>query len=94
MASVQSVDLDALGVSPADTERGPVLVQPDGSHLVGTAAMAAMLALSPRPYCAVGRVMAAPGLRTVLNAVGVRLYQQRWRLPGAGAACAAPSHAA
>ena len=44
----QDVDLDALGVSDEQVLAGPVLVQPDGTTLVGPAAMSAMLRLSAR----------------------------------------------
>ena len=87
MKPYQSVDLDALGVTLADVADGPVLVQSDGSHLVGPAAMAAMMRLSGIPFRQVGAVMAAPGIRQTLGAIGPRLYHQRFRLRGCWSDC-------
>ena len=88
MAAYQTEDLPALGVSMADVERGPVLVLADRTHLVGPPAMGRLLAMSERPFALVGAVMLAPGVRSVLGAIGPRMYAQRGRLPGAGDACA------
>lgn len=88
MAPYQSEDLDALGVSTSDVERGPVLVLTDGTHLVGPPAMGALLAMSRRPFALLGAVMLAPGIRSALAAIGPRMYAQRGRLPGAGDSCA------
>ncbi|MGA7689043.1 MAG: hypothetical protein WCA29_07415, partial [Jiangellales bacterium] len=61
MSAYQNVDLDAMGVSADQVLAGPVLVRPDGSTLVGPAAMSAMLRLSRAPFRQVGGVMALPG---------------------------------
>lgn len=88
----QSVDLDALGVSGADVEEGPVLVRTDGTHVVGPAAMAELLAASRAPYRQAGRAMQLPGIRRVLGAVGPVMYRNKHRLPGAGDSCRVVHH--
>ena len=88
----QSVDLDALGVSEADVEEGPVLVRTDGTHVVGPAAMAELLAASRAPYRQAGRTMQLPGIRHVLGAVGPVMYRNKHRLPGASDSCRVVHH--
>ncbi|MEZ5116489.1 MAG: DCC1-like thiol-disulfide oxidoreductase family protein [Candidatus Nanopelagicales bacterium] len=86
----QQVDAAALGVSDAELAEGPVLVRTDGSHVVGPLAMAEVFRSARGPASAVGRLMLAPGVRSVLRAVGPTVYRQRHRLPGAAASCPAP----
>ena len=88
----QSVDLDSLGVSGADVEEGPVLVRADGTHVVGPAAMAELLAASRSPYRLAGRTMQLPGIRQVLGAVGPVMYRNKHRLPGASESCQVVHH--
>ena len=83
----QSVDLEALGVSTAEVEVGPVLVRSDGSHVVGPGAMAELLTTARSPYRQAGRVMLLPGIRQVLGAVGPVMYRNKHRLPGVGDSC-------
>lgn len=87
MAAYQSVDLDALGVNPADVLEGPVLCRPDGTYVVGPEAMGTMLRMSPAPFSVVGRTMLAPGVRHGLRRIGPRMYRARHRVPGAAGSC-------
>lgn len=87
IVSYQSVELSELGVTDSDVHTGPVLVRPDGTHVVGPLAMAEMLASAGAPYKFVGKFMMAPGLRNVLRAVGPTMYRNRKFLPGANDAC-------
>jgi predicted DCC family thiol-disulfide oxidoreductase YuxK len=86
----QSADLDALGIGADEVLRGPVLVRPDGSHVVGPQSVAELLRMSRPPFRLAGALMQAPGVRHALAAIGPRMYQQRYRLPGATAACRTP----
>jgi predicted DCC family thiol-disulfide oxidoreductase YuxK len=86
----QSADLDALGIGPDEVLRGPVLVRPDGSHVVGPQSVAELLRMSRPPFRLAGALMLAPGVRHAFAAVGPHMYQQRYRLPGATAACRTP----
>lgn len=88
----QSVDLDALGVSEADVEEGPVLVRSDGTHVVGPAAMAELLGAARSPYRQAGRTMQLPVIRHVLGAVGPVMYRNKHRLPGASDSCRVVHH--
>ena len=86
----QSADLDALGIGQDEVLRGPVLVRPDGSHVVGPQSFAELLRMSRPPFQLAGALMQAPGVRRALAAIGPHMYQQRYRLPGATAACRTP----
>ena len=88
----QSVDLEALGVSTAEVEAGPVLVRSDGSHVVGTRAMAELLASARSPFRQTGRVMLLPGIRNVLGRVGPVMYRNKHRLPGVSDSCRVAPH--
>lgn len=90
MAAYQSVDLDALGVDPADVLEGPVLCRPDGTYVVGPEAMGTMLRMSRRPFSVVGRTMLAPGVRHGLRQIGPRMYRARHRVPGTAGSCEVP----
>jgi hypothetical protein len=90
MSAYQDADLDGLGVSDEQVLAGPVLVQLDGTTMVGPAAMSAMLRVSRAPFRQVGIAMALPGVRHVLAVVGPRLYAARGRLPGTDPACSSP----
>lgn len=83
----QTVDLDALGVPAADVAEGPVLVRADGTHVVGPAAMAELLATARSPYRQAGRAMQLPGIRQALGALGPVMYRNKHRLPGASGSC-------
>ena len=89
----QSADLDALGIGQDEVLRGPVLVRPDGSHVVGPQSVAELLRMSRPPFRLPGALMQAPGVRQTLAAIGPHMYQQRYRLPGATAACQTPEPA-
>ena len=89
----QSADLDALGIGQDEVLRGPVLVRPDGSHVVGPQSVAELLRMSRPPFRLAGAIMQAPGVRNALAAIGPHMYQQRHRLPGATAACQTPEPA-
>jgi hypothetical protein len=87
----QTVDHDALGVSDAELEEGPVFVSPEGWHVVGPLAMAQMFRLARRPYRGIGTIMLLPGVRHVLKALGPTMYRNRDRLPGASGSCSVPA---
>ncbi len=86
----QSADLDALGIGQDEVLRGPVLVRPDGSHVVGPQSVAELLRMSRPPFRLAGALMQAPGVRQALAAIGPHMYQRRYHLPGATAACRTP----
>lgn len=86
----QAIDLTEYGVTHEDVFEGPVLVRPDGTHVIGPLAMAEMLKAARQPYRIVGAAMLAPGVRQLLHAVGPWMYRQRSRLPGSTAACSVP----
>jgi hypothetical protein len=90
MRPYQSEDLDTLGIGPDEVLRGPVLVRTDGSHVVGPQSVAELLRMSRPPFRLAGALMLAPGVRHTLAAIGPHMYQQRYRLPGATAACQTP----
>lgn len=88
----QTTDHEALGVSLAELQEGPVFVSPEGWHVVGPLAMAQMLRAARRPYRSVGTFMLLPGVRHLLRALGPVMYRNRGRLPGATGECSvAPS---
>lgn len=86
----QSIDFEALGVSSQEILDGPVLVRPDGTHVVGPLAIAELLRASRRPYRTIGAAMLLPGIRAVLRRSGPVIYRQRYRLPGSTYACRLP----
>ena len=86
-ASYQGVDYAALGVGGDEVLVGPVLVLPDGSHRVGAAAMAGVLATAGVPYRQAATLMGLPVIRTGLQALGHVLYRNRHRAPGAAGSC-------
>lgn len=87
----QDADLDALGLTPAQTDEAAWLVYPDGRRFRGGDAVAEVL-LHGRPLTRpVGRLMRLPLLRAV-NRLAYRLVAaNRHRLPGGTAACAIDS---
>lgn len=88
----QSVDLEALGVPVADVERGPVLVRANGTHVVGPAAMAELLATARSPYRQAGRAMQLPGIRHALGVIGPVMYRNKHRFPGVSDSCRVVHH--
>lgn len=89
----QSIDFQAFGVDSQEVLEGPVLVRPDGTHVVGPLAIAELLKASRRPYRTIGAAMLLPGIRSALRRSGPAIYRQRYRLPGSTDACRLPAAA-
>lgn len=86
-ATLQSVDLAALGV---DEERALVempYVHPDGRVDYGHRAFAAILATGPAPWRLVGRLMTTRPVDPVAGRVYHWVAANRSRLPGGTPAC-------
>ena len=87
---LQSVDLDALGVSPERATAELPFVSDDGSVEYGHAAIAAALRTGGLPY----RVLGSMVVSRPLNALAVRAYawvsRHRHQLPGGTPACELP----
>ena len=85
----QSADLDALGIGQDEVLRGPVLVRPDGSHVVGPQSFAELLRNIPRPPFPAGRrAHASPGSAGAWQAMGRTCTSSGCR---ATATCRTPS---
>lgn len=87
----READLASLDVTELECEQAPILVLPDGSHLAGPRAMAAMLRTGGRRHRAAAMVMSAPGVRHLLWALFPHVYRNRYRLPGGGDSCRVPA---
>lgn len=91
VATLQGVDLPALGVDPQRAMVEMAFVGADGQVVYGAPAWAATLRTGPRFWRAVGRLMQAPGLRAVAARCYALVADNRYRLPGGSAACALPT---
>ncbi len=86
-ATLQSVDLAALGV---DEERALVempYVHPDGRVDYGHRAFAAILATGPVPWRLVGRLMTSRPVDPIARRIYPWVAANRSRLPGGTPAC-------
>ncbi|WP_051072951.1 thiol-disulfide oxidoreductase DCC family protein [Nocardiopsis valliformis] len=90
-AAWQDVDLDALGLTPEQTDERAWVVYPDGRRLAGGDAVAGVLLAAGFPAEVLGRLMLLPGARLLSRAAYRVVAANRYRLPGGTAACALPS---
>ena len=86
----QLADLTALGTTETRVRYEILWVEPDGRIEGGAAAFAAWLSFPGGPWAAVGRAMAAPGVRSVAALVYRFVARHRDRMPGGTPACALP----
>lgn len=78
----QSVDIDALGVSPDECSSAVQFVDEDGSHVGGAAAVGRHLRQVGLPWSLVGRVLLAPGIKHVAGVVYRWVARNRHRFRG------------
>ncbi|MFC6704394.1 thiol-disulfide oxidoreductase DCC family protein [Flexivirga alba] len=93
VASLQSVDLDALGVSPERAVVEMPFVHADGSVVYGPEAIAAALQTGPAPLRVVGRIITLPGIDRIAKPTYAWVAKHRHQLPGGTPACALPPSA-
>lgn len=87
----QMLDLDALGLTEAGCTTAVQWVAADGSVRSAESAVVAALRHAGGVWSILGRVLGAPGIRS-LAAVAYRVVaRNRYRLPGATAACRLPA---
>ena len=86
----QFTDLAALGTTEERARYEVLWVEPDGRTEGGAAAFAAWLRFRGGPYALVGRILAAPGVRSVAAIVYRFVARHRDRMPGGTPACALP----
>lgn len=84
----QSADLGAYGVSEAEASRAVQLVDPSGRVESGAAAVARVLVLSGGAWSLLGRVLLAPPVSYVAEAVYRVVALVRGRLPASTPALA------
>ncbi len=87
-ATIQTVDLDALGVDPERALVEMPYVHPDGRVDYGHRAFAAILATGPLPWRVVGRLMASRPIDPLARRAYSWVAANRSRLPGGTPACA------
>lgn len=87
-ASVQSVDLAALGVDEGRALVEMPYVHPDGRVDYGHRAFASILRTGPLPWRLVGRLMTTPLVDPVARRAYHWVAAHRSRLPGGTPACA------
>jgi predicted DCC family thiol-disulfide oxidoreductase YuxK len=90
----QVINLAALGTTEERARYEVLWVEPDGRIEGGAAAFAAWLRFRGGPYAALGRTMAAPGVRSVAARSYRFVARRRNRMPGGTPACALPAAAA
>jgi predicted DCC family thiol-disulfide oxidoreductase YuxK len=84
----QFTDLAELGTTVERASREVLWVTPDGEVYGGAAAFARWLRFRGWPYALAGRLMDAPGLRTLAAAAYCLIAHNRHRMPGGSPACA------
>ena len=84
----QSADLGAHGVSEAEASRSVLLVDPSGRVEAGAAAVARLLVISGGGWTLLGRLLLAPPVSYVAEAVYRVVALVRGRLPGSTPALA------
>ena len=87
----QFLDLDDLGLTPAQVDAALQWVELDGAVSSGHLAIAALLRRAGLPWSIPGRLLTWP----VISALAARVYRwvaaNRDRMPGGTAACAVPA---
>jgi predicted DCC family thiol-disulfide oxidoreductase YuxK len=86
----QGLDLAAFGLTRQQVDRAVQWVGLDGSRADGAQAFARLLSRAGRPWRLAGRVMRVPPVSWLAAAVYRLIANNRQRLPGGTAACAAP----
>jgi predicted DCC family thiol-disulfide oxidoreductase YuxK len=82
----QHADLAGLGVTAAQCA-GALQWLGRGGPAAGSAAVARLLMVAGRGWSVVGRVLLAPGIRRLADAVYRAVAANRYRLPGGTPAC-------
>ncbi|PXY36313.1 thiol-disulfide oxidoreductase DCC family protein [Prauserella flavalba] len=83
----QTVADDELPVPVERLMTEVVLELPDGTTLGGADALAATVGASASPWRVAGHLLRLPGVRHVARAVYRVIARNRYRMPGASAAC-------
>ncbi len=87
IASLQGVDLAALGVDAGRARRDMPYVAADGHVTYGHHAWAAVLSAGPPPLPLLGRALAAPLVDRPASALYRWVAEHRHRLPGGSPTC-------
>lgn len=90
VSSLQSQDLDALGVDRHRSELEMPVVLPDGRIAWGHQAWAQVLRSCPQPWRTLGAALGSPVMERPGAAVYRWVASHRHRLPGGTAQCAMP----
>ncbi len=90
VASLQSVDLGMLGVSPQRAVAEMPFIHSDGSVVYGHEAIAAALKTGPVPLQLIGRFITLPGIDRIAKPTYGWVAKHRHQLPGGTPACALP----
>lgn len=91
VATLQSVDVDALDVSAERALSEMPFIGADGSVVYGHRAVAAALRTGPAPLRVAGRLITLPGVGPIAQLVYGWVARHRHQLPGGTAACAIPT---
>jgi predicted DCC family thiol-disulfide oxidoreductase YuxK len=86
----QHADLAALGLTAEEASARVVFVDDDGTVSGGAAAVAHLLESAGPGWRAVGRLLLAPGVRSVAEIAYRLVARYRYRLPGGTPACRLP----
>ena len=89
----QLTDLDALGVTPAETEEAVVWVAPGGATAAGPVAIARLLVDAGSVWRPLGWLLDLPPVRWLAWPVYRLVARNRHRMPGGTAACSPPQAA-
>ncbi|MEU7278020.1 DUF393 domain-containing protein [Streptomyces sp. NPDC045431] len=87
----QFADLAALGVTPERAAHEVLWVTPTGLVYGGARAVAKILLYTGRGWALLGALLMLPPARWVAHAVYRLVADNRHRMPGGAAACAAPA---
>ena len=83
----QRLDLDELGLTPADLEAAAFWVEPGGRRQRGHRAIGAALATAPGFWGLAGRAILVPPLSWLARPVYALIARNRHRMPGGTPAC-------
>ena len=87
----QSLDLAEWGLTQAECEEAVQWIDTDGTRASAHLAVARTLVYGGRGWALLGRVISAPGIRTVAGAVYRWVARNRHRMPGGTAQCNLPA---
>lgn len=91
VTALQSVDLEALGVSAERAVAEMPFVHADGSVVYGHRAIAAVLRTGAAPLRVIGRIITLPGVDPAARLTYGWVARHRHQLPGGTPSCALPS---